>query len=471
MTEPLHYPKPLHHELDQEQLEDLLNWCVAQNASDIVLCPDDQVWLQKDGQWHAVTDSCLTDAEVQYMVNLTSGQSNRAGYVRAGHSLDYAFGLRVPGERSLRQRFRVNATSSNKGLYVVLRVLPRELPRLEDMNLPKELVEALYPDAGLVVVSGVMGSGKSTLLAAALHKAVLAGGLGRQILTLEDPVEFDFSVIPHQARSAPITQSAIGVDVESWSMGVRSLTRRKGEVVMVGECRDKETITSLLSTVEQGVTAYTTVHAQDVPQTLTRLIHLFPEEERDGAMAVLFANSRLLIHQRLVPSNKRPSTAQTSSRDFRQQPQYGRCALREYLIVDKDVRTLLHTLPAHRLIEELRELVRQRGHSLSLDARTAWQNGLIGDDVLLAVVREQEGDAAAGDLLARRKAAEKRGYAPRPAAKDQPSVSPQAPYPAGCRQPRQAAFMPGMGGMGPGRRQHPMPGAPAAQNQPKQDRH
>ncbi|MDO5538184.1 MAG: ATPase, T2SS/T4P/T4SS family, partial [Desulfovibrionaceae bacterium] len=275
----LRYPKPLRHELSEAQLEEVLLWCADAGASDIVFCPEDPVWMQRHGVWRRVTDTRVTDAEVQAVVNFTSGQSNRAGWVRSGHSMDYAFSVHVPGKRTVRQRFRVNATASIKGVYAVMRVLPRSLPLLSDMHLPEDLERALFPEAGLVVISGVMGSGKSTLLAAVLHRAALDRGVGRQILTLEEPVEFDFSGLPAEGRAAPITQSEVGCDVRDWAAGVRTLTRRKAEIVMVGECRDRETISSLLSTVEQGVTAYTTVHAQDVPQTLARITHLFPEDE------------------------------------------------------------------------------------------------------------------------------------------------------------------------------------------------
>ena len=296
----LRFPETLIHEIGQDQLERLLLWCVDMRASDMVFCPGDPVWLQRDGVWFPVTDSPLTDAETQIIVNTTSGQSNRAGLVKTGHSIDYACTVRIPGQRVLRQRFRVNATSSNKGLYVVMRALPGTIPRLSDMEgLTDTQKRALFPEAGLVVVSGVMGSGKSTLLAAILHEASLTSG--RQILTLEDPIEFDFSGLPQDARKAPITQSAVHIDVEDWASGVRTLTRRKGEIVMVGECRDRETIRALLTTVEQGVAAYTTVHAQDVPQTITRMVNAFPEDERAGVASVLCANVRVLIHQRLVP--------------------------------------------------------------------------------------------------------------------------------------------------------------------------
>ena len=73
MTTCFSFPSPLRHEITQEQWEEILTWCAEQQASDIVLCPDDKIWMQKDGVWFAVTDSCITDAEIQYMVNVTSG--------------------------------------------------------------------------------------------------------------------------------------------------------------------------------------------------------------------------------------------------------------------------------------------------------------------------------------------------------------------------------------------------------------
>ena len=370
----LRFPETLVHEIGQEQLERLLLWCVEMRASDIVFCPGDPVWLQQDGVWFPVTDTPVNDAEIQAIVNLTSGQSNRAGLVKTGHSIDYAATVRIPGQRVLRQRFRVNATSSNKGLYVVMRALPRSIPRLNDMEgLTKAQKKALFPEAGLVVVSGVMGSGKSTLLAAILHEASLKSG--RQILTLEDPIEFDFSQLSIEERAAPITQSAVHIDVEDWASGVRTLTRRKGEIVMVGECRDTETIRALLTTVEQGVAAYTTVHAQDVPQTITRMVNAFPEDERAGVASVLCANVRVLIHQRLVP--RAPEAVAPGIP--------GRVALREILVLDRELGKSLCTLPVQDLLPTLARMVREHGQSMEEDAKAKLNAGLISRETFAMV--------------------------------------------------------------------------------------
>lgn len=376
------FPERIVHELSKAQMERLLLWSVAMRASDLVFCPGDPVWLKVDGVWKPVMDTAMSDAETQRVVNETTAQANRAGFVKTGRSIDYACTVRVPGSRGLQQRFRVNATSSNKGIYLVLRPLPMRIPTLADIEgLEPALLAALYPPSGLVAVSGVMGSGKSTLLAAVLNTAIRSRRVGRQILTLEDPIEFDFSTIPPSERVAPVTQSAVHLDVESWPAGVRTMTRRAGEIVMVGECRDEETLSALLSTVEQGVTAYTTVHAQDVPQTVTRMVNAFPEGRRASVASVLKANLRLLVHQRLVPRRRRPGDRQGTP---------GRIALREFLPLTEDIRRALYRVSYGDLVPALRRLVAEEGQSLLADARRKHRQGLIGDETFEAVRHEQE---------------------------------------------------------------------------------
>ncbi len=383
------FPERIIHELAKDQMERLLLWCVRKGVSDVVFCPGDPVWMQLDGIWTPTMDTSMTQGETQRVVNESTSQSNRAGYVQAGRSIDYAYAVRVPGTRGAQQRFRVNATNSNKGVYVVMRSRPTKIPSIKDIEgLEDGIVDNLYPKSGLVVVSGVMGSGKSTLLAGVIHTAVVDPKVGRQILTLEDPIEFDFSAIPFSERIAPITQSAIRIDVEDWPAGVRTMTRRKGEIVMVGECRDEETLSAMLSTVEQGVTAYTTVHAQDVPQTITRMVNAFPEEKRASVASVLKANLRLIVHQRLVPRLRTPEQEKAGVP--------GRIALREFLAFTEDLRRHLYKVSYEDLVPELRRLVTDQGQSLLADAARKHSLKQISDETYEAVRHEQETAADAG---------------------------------------------------------------------------
>lgn len=154
------FPEPLRHELSRSQMDRILLWCVEKRASDIVFCPGDPVWMEQDGVWRRVTDAGLTPSETERIVNETTMQASRAGYVRSGRSTDYAYQTRVPESRGVWQRFRVNATSTSKGIYIVMRALPRAIPTLGGMEgISDSLRRALYPASGLVCVSGVMGSG------------------------------------------------------------------------------------------------------------------------------------------------------------------------------------------------------------------------------------------------------------------------------------------------------------------------
>lgn len=373
----LRYHGQLNHTVTQEMFDGLLLWAVEHNASDIVLNPEDPVWVQIHGEWKIVNTLRITDAETAALVCDFTGQSQASSRVQTGQSLDFAYMIRTG--RGISQRFRVNATKTSKGIYIVMRALPRILPRLEDLKLEENLQQAIYPHCGLVIASGSMGSGKSTLLAGILNTA--ARTLGRQILTLEEPIEFDLSSIPAEERTAPVGQSAIGLDIPTWGDGVRTMTRRKGEIVLVGESRDRETLSNMITAVEQGVTAYSTVHANDVPQTITRIVNAFDEAERPTIAAVLKANLRLIVHQRLI---KRVDTE-------------GRVPLREFLVFDEAIRQLLYQTPYHNLIPVVRELVEKHGQSLVFDAKNKFEQGMISQESYNAVKHEQEVKNLTGD--------------------------------------------------------------------------
>ena len=381
------YPGEMAHTVTQEMCDKLLLWAVNQHrVSDIVFSAEDPVWIQKDGVWSVCSGLTLTKSEVDDLVNGFSGTSHQSGNIQTGKSIDLAYSIRL--NRGASQRFRVNVTNTNKGAYIVMRALPTVLPLLEDFGLEAGIVRNLYPSCGLIIVSGVMGSGKSTLLAGVIHTAILK--LSRQVLTLEQPIEFDFSNIPYQHRSAPIAQSGIEQHVESWIAGVRTMTRRKGEIVMVGEARDRETLEAMISTVEQGVTAYSTVHAQDVPQTVTRIVNAFAEHERPSMASVLKANLRLLIHQRLVERINRTDAEIAGGVP-------GRIALREFLPFTEAIRRRLYRVRYDELIPEIRQMVGREGQSLLQDAERKFWAKMISEETYEAVKHEQEvaWDAAA----------------------------------------------------------------------------
>jgi defect-in-organelle-trafficking protein DotB len=291
------------------------------------------------------------------------------------NGLELDFACELPRGRSQRLRFRGNATAVangwTTGLTVTLRVLPDFPPKLETLDLEPDLLGALFPDNGLILVTGVMGSGKSTLLASVLREMAERGR--RHIATYEAPIEFDLTGLPR--RAAPVEQSEVPRHLGGFTAAARNITRRAADVVLVGESRDPETLRGLLEAADIGVTAYTTAHTRGVADTPGRILGLFPERERAVIAASLLSAIRVIIQQRLYPS-----------------PRGGRGAVREYLVLDHQSRSVLRRERPADLGPVLEDMVRSRGQSLETAVRLAVEAGRVSPEALTAVLAEKRRD-------------------------------------------------------------------------------
>jgi len=191
-------------------------------------------------------------------------------------------------------RFRVNIFSQRGNYSIVCRKLNTAVPTLEGLNFPDTFKHIPKEKTGLVLVTGATGSGKSTTLAAVLneinrHKAV-------HIITLEDPVEY---VHPH--LKATFNQRELGLDFDSFSNGLRAALRQAPKVVLVGEMRDRETVSIALSAAETGHLVLSTLHTIDAGQTINRILGMFDPEEQEQVRVRLADTLRWVVSQRLAP--------------------------------------------------------------------------------------------------------------------------------------------------------------------------
>ncbi|MDR1546014.1 MAG: Flp pilus assembly complex ATPase component TadA, partial [Deltaproteobacteria bacterium] len=282
-----------------EELLRLMLWGRMQGMSDLTLTGGDRPWMRVAGLWRPVGTRKVSNQELALTLNRLT--RNDAAWAVVANGLELDFGCELAWGRRGRRRFRGNAAAvaagPSTGLSVVFRALPDAPPVLESLELEKELVEAFFPDNGLVLVAGVMGSGKSTLLAAVLRK--LAEGGGRHLATYEAPVEFDLVGLP--GRSGPVEQSEVPRHVPSFAAAVRNLARRAADVALIGEARDRETVRGLLEAAEIGVAVYATAHARSVSAVPGRLTSLFEPGERAAQAAALVSSLRLVVQQRLYP--------------------------------------------------------------------------------------------------------------------------------------------------------------------------
>ena len=281
-------------------IDALLLWATHTGMSDLCLCSGSPAWMRLHGEWQAVSQRPISAEELLLALERLTKNNSVSAMIKSGQS-DYDFAYQIEESRGVRRRYRGNATpvadGYSTGVKIVFRALPAMPPVLEDLQVEPGILEHAFPSNGLVLVTGVMGSGKSTLLAAILRHIIEQGG--RNVITYEAPIEFDFTTIPN--AGGPVSQSAIPDHLQSFLKATRNSTRAAPDVVLIGESRDPETLRGMIESAEIGVAAYSTVHTRSVPETLSRIINVFPVEERLQVSATLLSCLRLVVSQRLLP--------------------------------------------------------------------------------------------------------------------------------------------------------------------------
>ena len=188
------------------------------------------------------------------------------------------------------------------------------------------------------------------------------------ILTYEEPIEY---VIPQGVNSV-VSQSQINVHIEHWSLAVRNALRRAPRVIMIGEARDQETMRTALEACLTGHAVFTTLHTLGVPETVARIAHIFPRQDRQQIQADLVDALQLVLSVRLVPGRHGK-----------------RVQLREYLCFDQRLRDQLYDVPSAELARVTRRLLLEEGWRFLDDAKTKREQGLITDDVFQRLLKAQ----------------------------------------------------------------------------------
>jgi twitching motility protein PilT len=206
-----------------------------------------------------------------------------------GRQLDFAYA--IPNVA----RFRVNCYLQRGSVAASFRLVPQGIPALDELGVPPVLREFTRKPRGFVLVTGPTGSGKSTTLAAMID--VINREREDHILTIEDPIEF-----LHQHKRSIVNQREIGSDAESFSLGLRAALRQDPDVILVGEMRDMETISTALTAAETGHLVFATLHTQSTAQTVDRIIDVFPPEQQAQVRTQLSVALQGVVTQQLLPT-------------------------------------------------------------------------------------------------------------------------------------------------------------------------
>jgi twitching motility protein PilT len=269
-------------------MEKIIKAAVERGASDLHIKAGDVFRARIDGKLVPLTKQALTPDQTRSIaMRLISNEDDRA---RLDKLQDYDCSWGAPGIG----RFRVNILRQRSSFMIVMRVIPFEVPSFDKLAVPPVLKSISEAERGMVLVTGVTGSGKSTTMAAMLNH--INQHLNKHIVTLENPIEF-----LHRDLQSSITQREIGVDTESFRMGLRAALRQDPDVVLIGEMRDAETIDTAMKAAETGHLLISTVHTPDAQSTVLRILAMFPPEEQDVVRVRLAESLHAVVSQRLLP--------------------------------------------------------------------------------------------------------------------------------------------------------------------------
>jgi twitching motility protein PilT len=268
-------------------MQDLFKAAIERGASDIHIKTGDVVRARVYGDLVPLTQQKLSPDQVKTIaLRLMPHEEDRENFDKL---LDYDCSWGLPGVG----RFRVNIMRQRGSPMIVMRVIPIEIPSIDDLGLPPIIEDIANHERGLILVTGVTGSGKSSTQAAMInwmnqHKRL-------HIVTLENPIEF-----LHRDNQCSITQRDIGTDTDSFATGLRAVLRQDPDVILIGEMRDKITIDIALKAAETGHLVISTLHTKNAVQTISRVIAVFDPGEQEMIRIRLSEQIQAIISQRLV---------------------------------------------------------------------------------------------------------------------------------------------------------------------------
>lgn len=292
-------------------IEDALTLAKQKDASDIHFSPGNPLMLRIDGELIPQSEFILKPTEINGILRPVMTDEQFAQLEEIGE-LDFAFS--VPGF----SRIRANVFRQRGTYAAALRILSYEVPQPETLGIPKPVVDLTLKRRGLVLVTGATGSGKSTTLASLIE--IIANRDRKNIITLEDPIEY-----LHSNKKAIVSQREIGCDTGNYASALRAALRQDPDVILVGEMRDLETISTAITAAETGHLVFSTLHTNSAADAIDRMIDVFPPHQQQQIRIQLAGVLEGVIAQQLMP---RSDTS-------------GRVAAFEVLLANSAVRNLI----------------------------------------------------------------------------------------------------------------------------------
>jgi len=276
-----------HMEYTQE-LIDIIETVIREGGSDVHLSPGYHPTLRVTGQLlPLVKKPVLTSADTEGFMRELLTDENQKEFA-AKQEIDFSYGYKDIA------RFRGNASYSQGGIVIALRLIPRMIRSLEELNLPPMLADFVRRPQGFFLVVGPVGHGKSTTLAALID--IVNTERAEHIVTIEDPIEYIFT-----PKKSIINQREVNVDTSDFQIALTQMFRQDVDVAMIGEMRGRETFATAVTAAETGHLVLSTLHTNNASQTIDRIVDSFPPEQQNQIRVQLAGSLTGIFSQRLIP--------------------------------------------------------------------------------------------------------------------------------------------------------------------------
>jgi twitching motility protein PilT len=331
-------------------IDHALNRLLEAGGSDIVISGGSPARMRKDGKLEPLDPEAppLSPTETEKIVREVLN-SHQWSELETQRHVDFAFTWREHA------RIRGNAYFQRGSLAVAFRLLPLAIPTFEQLGLPEAVHKLLARRQGLILVTGPTGSGKSTTQAAMIDH--LNRTRPYHIITIEDPIEY-----VHKHRSAIVDQRQVGVDTPTFADGLRGVFREDPDVVLIGEMRDLETISAALTVAETGHLVLATLHTNDAPQAIDRIVDSFVGAQQQQIRVQLAACLAGVIYQQLLPAAGG-----------------GRVAAFELLMANVAVRSMIKEGKTDQLRSLLQTGIREGSQTLERSLNQLLRAGLVSE--------------------------------------------------------------------------------------------
>jgi len=267
----------------------IIDEAIIRNASDIHIAAGIPPVVRVSGELIRLGEQRLLPADTESIANQIFEIAGYKNNLNERGEIDFSFSVSHKG------RFRANIYKQRGSVAIAIRLIPMDVPDITTLNIPDDIINLWTKTRGLILVTGPTGVGKSTTLAALID--IINERRNCHIITLEDPVEY-----LHRHKNGIISQREIGTDSKSFGNALRAALREDPDVIMIGEMRDTETISTALTAAETGHLVFGTLHTMGASKTIDRIIDSFPDSQQQQIRIQLATVLQAVVTQQLIPS-------------------------------------------------------------------------------------------------------------------------------------------------------------------------